>query len=181
MSEPRQRWVVGTPTHDELESPDFHPAEELPQGPIPTGPEFRVMRLLLGLSLAELAERIGWPVHRVAGIEGRLTPLADVDELVLHTVLIKSGVRWHPDLIAIARLAWHDREIHDWDQLLDHTTSADLADLDEMAGPRVGIDQDGADVLVTGPHAQVRMLFPLDLEEFWDVVEDIARTAGAAA
>jgi hypothetical protein len=174
VSDKRQRWVAGMPTHDELESPDFHPAEELPQGPIPTGPEFRVMRLLLGFSLAELAKRIGRPVHWVAGIEGRRTPLADLDELVLHTVLMKSGVRWHPDLLAVADLAWRHHEVQDWTQLLDDTGSADLADLDGMAGTRVRIEQDGSDVLVTGPDAQVRMLFPLDLEEFWDVVEDVA-------
>ncbi|SDP11602.1 hypothetical protein SAMN05660199_03190 [Klenkia soli] len=174
MSEPRRRWVARMPTHAELESDDFHPAEELPQGPIPTGPEFRVMRLIRGFSLRDMADRVRRPVHWVAAIEGRRVPLADLDELVLHTVLRKCGVRWFPDLLEVASAAWHDSDLHDWAQLLDHTGSEDLADLDDMAGPRVQVTRADDAVLVVGSAARVQMLFPLDIEEFWDVVEDVA-------
>ncbi|MEI4279103.1 hypothetical protein [Klenkia terrae] len=181
MSEPRRRWVSGMPTHAELESVDFHPAEELPQGPIPTGPEFRVMRSILGLTLGELAGLACRPVHWVAAIEGRRVPLADPDELTLHTVLMKSGVRWHPDLVEVANTAWRSLDVQDWAQLLDDTGSTDIADLDEMAGTRVDISNQDGDLLVVGLHAEVRMVFPLDIEEFWDVVEDVARATGPAA
>lgn len=176
MTDGRRRWVAGMPTHQELESENYHPAEELPQGPIPTGREFRIMRQILGLSLRELAARIHRPVHVLASIESRRLPVADPDELLLHTVLMKSGARWHPDLVEISGAAWRTIEVHGWAQLLDDTGSVDLADLDEMAGTGVQITRDGDDVAIIGIHASARMAFPLDIEEFWDVVEDVART-----
>jgi len=174
MSLERRRWVPGLPTHAELESEDHHPAEESPQGPIPTGPEFRAMRLILGLSLGELARRTAQPVHRLASIESRPLPLGDLDELVLHTVLMKSGARWHPDLARLLALSGSSSDVQDWADLLDRTGSADLADLDEMVGPWVQVTEAAGQVVVHGHGIEALMAFPLDLEEVWDVVEDIA-------
>ncbi|GAB4079941.1 hypothetical protein GCU67_00865 [Modestobacter muralis] len=57
MSEERRRWVPGLPARAERESEGHHPAEESPQGPIPTAPEFRAMRPILGPPSGELARR----------------------------------------------------------------------------------------------------------------------------
>ncbi|GAA4301314.1 hypothetical protein GCM10023162_02470 [Klenkia terrae] len=81
----------------------------------------------------------------------------------------------------VANTAWRSLDVQDWAQLLDDTGSTDIADLDEMAGTRVDISNQDGDLLVVGLHAEVRMVFPLDIEEFWDVVEDVARATGPAA
>ncbi|KQS56992.1 hypothetical protein ASG36_18550 [Geodermatophilus sp. Leaf369] len=162
------------PTEAEMNSPDWHPAEEMPQGPIPTGVEFRAMRAVLGLSLPELAQRTRLRVHRLAAIENRAAPHADIDEQVLHVVLMKSGVRWHPDLARQLQVAAADTGLQDLEQLLDHTGSSHLADLDEMAGTDVHLRAGPDHVWLGGPGVDVVMTFPFDIEDFWDVVEDIA-------
>lgn len=174
MTPERQRWVAGMPTQEELDSPLFHPAEEMPQGPIPTGFEFRAMRVVLGLSLPELAERAHLRVHRLSSIENRSAPRADIDEQVLHVVLMKSGSRWNADLDRLLRGIGLATEVQDLAQLLDDTGTADLAELGEMAGTGVQVTAGPDHVRLRGRTAEVCMVFPFDIVDFWDVVEDLA-------
>ena len=161
-----------------MNSPDWHPAKEMPQGPIPTGVEFRAMRTVLGLSLPELAQRTRLRVHRLAAIENRAAPHADIDEQVLHVVLVKSGVRWHPDLARQLQVAGLTTDVHDLAQLLDDTDTGDLEELARLAGSEVALRVGHDHVWLGSLGAEVALAFPFDLVDFWDVVEDVA--AGAA-
>lgn len=178
MSGDRPWWVAGLPTEADMESDGYHPAEEMPQGPIPTGAEFRVMRQVLGLSLAELADRVGRPVHRVAEIEGRAVPRRDVDELVLHTVLVKSGVRWNSGLARLATVPAADGEVQDWSDVTALIGDEAFVGV-LLPGLRVGLVVGG--VLLEGNGIDVILAYPFDPIDLWDVALDIVRTGRRTA
>ena len=86
------------------------------------------------------------------------------------------------DLAALMARALADSDLHDWACLMDRTGSVDAGDLVRSV-PQVRVDDRTDHLVVCGRGIEALMAYPFDLEDFWDVVEDVAcipRSGGPA-